>query len=81
MFFSEMLTPDRVNEIIEERLDELHHWTEVCIKDKSSKKILDSEYGPDFLMDYAMVMMKAEIDFLKKNTDRLLNHLIKTKEK
>lgn len=66
MFFAEMLTPDRIKEIMKERLDELEHWTKVCVDWEGSEKNTQAGSGPHFLVNYAISMMEAEVNFLKK---------------
>jgi len=75
MFFADMLTPQRMDEIIDKRLEELHYWQTACRQWRKEQRANESDCGPRFLVDYAMAMMKAEISFLTENSDRFVQQL------
>lgn len=77
MFFAEILTPERMQEVMAERLDELNHWMEVCDEWKNSDESKMAGAGQNYLADYAVAVMEAEINFIEKNTDKLIKKLEK----
>ena len=77
MFFAEMLPVSRIREIMAERLEELDHWTKVCMEWQKSTEGTEAGIGQRFLVEHVMVTMDAESDFIKKNTNRFAQQLDK----
>lgn len=71
MFFADLLTPKRLREVIDERMEELRSWTLM------TKGWLDGELsargsaGQQFIARYALEVMETEIRFLEENAGDL----------
>ncbi|MCC6599022.1 MAG: PadR family transcriptional regulator [Alphaproteobacteria bacterium] len=75
LLFAEMLPAARMREIMAERLAELEHWDKVCTTWRQGEESKIAGTGPHFVVDYALATIKAEMDFIQENTNRLVRQL------
>lgn len=75
LFFSDMLSEERLQEVIAERVGELKLWIDLTREWTSSDSCLEASPGQQFIARYALEVMRTEIDFLESNADSLLETL------
>jgi PadR family transcriptional regulator, regulatory protein AphA len=75
LYFAELLTEKRLEEVLLERLKEVTSWAALSadwIKNKSSEA---ETGGQQFIVEYANTIMTAEKIFLEKNASRFVKEL------
>lgn len=76
LFFADKLSEKRLRDVIEERKQELEHWTSLtrCWLEQTHDNVR-KEAGQNFIARYALEVMGTEIRFLEDNLDNLVNAL------
>ncbi|MGA1740740.1 MAG: PadR family transcriptional regulator [Pseudohongiellaceae bacterium] len=76
LFFAEMLSPERLETIFEERIKDM----ECFLRDEPRwREYVSGNKGQEFLLEYVHDKVKAEKEFLEKNAEMLIEGL-KNKE-
>ena len=75
LYFSELLSEQRLQEVFQERIKELTFWTEFAGDWLKNKPCPTQTKGQEFMAEYALTVMSAERQFLEKNSSRLTDQL------
>ena len=75
LFFADLLTPQRLAEVIDERIEELHCWAGMAKGWLDCDQSAGGSAGQQFVARYALEVMETEIRFLEDNAGELFKAL------